>query len=162
DLVGDASLDALIGWRGAHVHAHLLSNSGGAPNDAAATLQGVDNIEVGRRRAKLYQLWIEQEFASGRGALLAGLYDLQSDFYQDDAAVLLIAPAFGIGSELAATGPNGPSIFPSTALALRVRWPLSQRQQVQVAAFNAHAGVMGDPDGVDLRFEDGALLIAEW
>jgi porin len=162
DLIGDASLEALMGWRGARVHGHVLYNGGGAPNDVAQTLQGVDNIEVERQSTRLYEFWVEQEFAGDRGAVLAGLYDLNSDFYATDAAGLLIAPAFGIGSELAATGPNGPSIFPSTALALRARWDVSEHQRIQFAALNAHAGVLGDPDGVDFHFDDGALLIAEW
>lgn len=162
DLVGDASLEKLWGWNGARVHGHVLSNSGGAPNDVAGTLQGVDNIEVARPRAKLYELWLEQDFAGGRGSVLTGLYDLNSEFYQTEAAGLLIAPAFGIGSELAATGPNGPSIFPSTALAMRARWNISEGQRIQGAVLNASAGVVGDPGGVDLSFDDGALMIAEW
>lgn len=162
ELTADISLERAFGWSGAHLYAHLLSNSGEAPNDIAGTLQGVDNIEVERQSAKLYQFWIEQEFAGGRGSVLAGLYDLNSEFYVTDAAGDLIAPAFGIGSELAATGPNGPSIFPSTALALRARWSISESQSVQAAIVNARAGVIGDPDGVDDEFDNGALLIAEW
>ncbi|HWA01656.1 MAG TPA: carbohydrate porin [Caulobacterales bacterium] len=162
DLTADVSLERALGWRGAHLYAHLLSNAGGAPNDIAGTLQGVDNIEVARPRAKLYQFWLEQNFAGERGSALVGLYDLNSEFYQSESAGLLIAPAFGIGSELAATGPNGPSIFPSTALALRVRWSLNDAQRVQAAVINASAGVVGDPSGVDTSFDNGALLIAEW
>lgn len=162
DLTADVSLERALDWRGAQLHAHVLSNSGGAPNDVAETLQGIDNIEVSRPRAKLYEFWIEQNFASDRGSALLGLYDLNSEFYQSETAGLLIAPAFGIGSELAATGPNGPSIFPSTALALRLRWSLSRAQHVQAAIINASAGVVGDPDGVDTSFDDGALMIGEW
>lgn len=162
ELSADISLERLVGWNGAQIYAHGLSNSGGAPNDLAETLQGVDNIEVERPRAKLYQLWFAQEFAAGRGSVLAGLYDLNSEFYVTETAGDLIAPAFGIGSELAATGPNGPSIFPSTALSLRVRWALSETQQVQFAIVNASAGVLGDPDGIDTEFDHGALLIGEW
>jgi porin len=162
EATAEVSLEKLYGWTGAKVFGHVLSNSGGAPNEIAETLQGVDNIEVSRPRAKIYELWFEQEFAGGKGSVLTGLYDLNSEFYQTEAAGLLIAPAFGIGSELAATGPNGPSIFPSTALALRGRWDVAEGQRFQGAILNASAGVIGDPDGVDLSFEDGALLIAEW
>jgi len=162
DATADVSLERLWGWFGAHAYVHLLSNSGGAPNDIAETLQGVDNIEVARPRAKLYQFWIEQSFADDRFSVLAGLYDLNSEFYQTEAAGLLIAPAFGIGSELAATGPNGPSIFPSTALAMRARWAVSRQQKLRVAVIDAAAGVLGDPGGVDTSFDNGALIIAEW
>mgnify|MGYP001241446406 FL=1 len=63
ELTAEFSLEDLVGWSGAKVYGHLLSNTGGVPNDLAGTLQGIDNIEVGRPRAKLYQLWLEQEFA---------------------------------------------------------------------------------------------------
>ncbi len=162
EFTGEASLEKLFGWTGAKVYGHFLSNSGRAPNDIAGTLQGVDNIEVARPRAKLYQLWLEQEFADGQASVLAGLYDLNSEFYQTESAGLLIAPAFGIGSELAATGPNGPSIFPSTALAVRGRWNVGSESYIQGAVLNASAGVLGDPGGVDLSFDEGALLIGEW
>ncbi|MBK8545802.1 MAG: carbohydrate porin [Caulobacteraceae bacterium] len=116
-----------------------------APNDDIGTLQGVDNIEVERHRARLYEFWIETQL--GPTNVRAGLYDLNSEFYANDSASLLIAPAFGIGSELAATGPNGPSIFPSTALAARFQWTLSESSRLQFAALNATAGVLGDPGG---------------
>ncbi|MDZ4692276.1 carbohydrate porin [Terricaulis sp.] len=160
DLSATFDMAALAGWReGTIVFAHVLSNSGDTPNDAAQTLQGIDNIEVSRQAIRLYEFWVETNI----GALnaRAGLYDVNSEFYSNEAAGLLIAPAFGIGSELAATGPNGPSIFPSTALALRVRAPLSERLSAQFAVVNAYAGVPGDPGGVDTALDDGALLISE-
>lgn len=159
DLVADVDLGRAIGWSGAILHGYLLSNNGQAPNDDAGTLQGVDNIEVGRQGLRLYELWLQAPVGAGT-TVLAGLYDLNSEFYANDAAGLLIGPAFGIGSELAATGPNGPSIFPSTALALRVNHDFSAGY-VRAAVLNAKAGVPGDPDGVDLSFGDGALFIAE-
>ena len=159
DIVADLDLERALGWRGATLHGYILSNQGGAPNDFAGTLQGVDNIEVGRQAVRLYELWIDAPLGE-RGSFLAGLYDLNSEFYASDAAGLLIAPPFGIGSELAATGVNGPSIFPSTALSVRFNYNFD-RGYVRVGALNARAGAPGDPDGVDLEFEDGALLIAE-
>ena len=120
ELVADADFGQ-FGWTGARAKLHLLSVHGGDPNDLAGTMQGVNNIEALPDRTKIYQVWLEQSFAGDRAALLVGMADLNADFYQNDAAGLLIAPAFGIGSELAATGPNGPSIFPSTALAARLR-----------------------------------------
>lgn len=161
ELTADGDLDRLVGWRGARVHLHLLSNHGHPINDAAGTLQGIDNIEVDDPRTKLYEAWIEQGFANDRISLLLGLSDLNADFYQNDAAGVLIAPAFGIGSELAATGPNGPSIFPSTAFTARLNVALGSAGYARAAVVNARAGVLGDQAGVDLAMHDGALLIAE-
>jgi porin len=159
-VFGDLDLDKAVGWKGATAHFQLLNNSGAMPNDDAGTLQGVDNIEVGRQRARVFEAWVEQGFGD-KGSVRAGLYDLNSEFYANDSAGLLLAPAFGIGSELAATGPNGPSIFPSTALAVRLRWTPNEHLYAQAAALNANAGVLGDPGGIKTSFDNGVLLIAE-
>lgn len=161
DVIVDGDLEKLVGWRGATVHGYLLNNSGGAPNDLAGTLQGIDNIEVARPRARLYELWVQSKFADDHGSVLAGLYDLNSEFYSTEASGLLLAPPFGIGSEFASTGPNGPSIFPSTALAVRARIEGGKGAYLQAAALNAHAGTVGDPDGPSTSFDNGALIIAE-
>lgn len=159
ELTADLDLEALAGARGATAGLHLLATAGGEPNAAAGTLQGIDNIEVGTHRLKLYEAWVEQAF--GATSLRLGLTDLNADFYQNDSAGLLIAPAFGIGSELAATGPNGPSIFPSTALTARLSTRLGDAFYLRAAIVNAKSGVLGDRGGVDLSMRDGALVIGE-
>lgn len=161
DVSLDGDLERQFGWRGARVHVSLLANGGGEPNAIAGTLQGYDNIEVGSQGVRLYEAWIEQDLADGAASVLAGLYDVNSEFYVTEASDLLIAPPFGIGSELAATGPNGPAIFPSTSLAARVRIGSPDSFHVQAAAVNARAGTIGDHGGVDTTLDDGILYLAE-
>ncbi|MFD1034725.1 carbohydrate porin [Sphingomonas hankookensis] len=139
DVLAAIDLDRVVGWQGGSAFASLLSNTGGRPNDLAGTLQGVDNIEVAGADLLLYQAWVQQSFAGDRVSILIGKYDLNSEFYASDAASHLIAPAFGIGSELSATGPNGPSIFPRTDLAVRLRAG-DERNYVQAAAIRAPRG----------------------
>ncbi|MEZ5655126.1 MAG: carbohydrate porin [Sphingobium sp.] len=161
DVVADADLDRLAGWRGARAHVYVLSNFGRRPNDSAGTLEGVDNIEVGKQAVRLFEAWVEQDLG-GDASVLAGLYDLNSEFYANDAAGLLISPQFGIGSEFSATGPNGPSIFPSAALSLRFRTGFDDGNgYFQAAALNARAQTWGDTGGIDASFADGVLLIGE-
>ena len=161
DVSLDGDLEKQFGWQGARVHFSLLANGGGEPNAIAETLQGYDNIEVGSQGVRLYEAWIEQDLADGRASVLAGLYDVNSEFYVTEASDLLVAPPFGIGSELAATGPNGPAIFPSTSLAARVRIGSTDGFHVQAAAVNARAGTIGDDGGVDTTMDDGILYLAE-
>lgn len=161
DVIAELDLDRLIGWRGGQAHVHLLNNLGGMPNDRAATLQGINNIEVASQRLRLFEAWVEQKLGE-RSSVRIGLYDLNSEFYSNDAAGLLIAPAFGVGSEIAATGVNGPSIFPSTALAMRIDRQLdSKGSYARFAVLNAAASTLGDPQGVDLDFDSGVLVIGE-
>jgi porin len=159
DLIGDLDLERAAGWRGATLHGYALNNSGGQPNAVVGTLEGVDNIEVSRARLRLYELWLEQNL--GEASLKLGLYDLNSEFYVTDAAGLFISPPFGIGSEFASTGPNGPSIFPSTTLAVRFRYGGETGAYAQAAVLNADAGTIGDPHGLDMGLDHGALVVAE-
>lgn len=145
DLTVGADLERAVGWHGATAFVDLLNNLGGRPNDTAGTLQGVNNIEVGKPNLKLFQAWIQQSFADGRLSVLAGRYDINSEFYCSEAAGQFIAPAFGMGSELASTGPNGPSTFPNTELAVRVRYA-GHDNYAQVAVVRAPQGTV-DPDG---------------
>lgn len=94
NLVADLDLARLAGWRGATMHVDVLDNRGGRPNDATGTLQGVDNIEVPDAGLRLFEAWVEQDL--GRGATMRfGLYDVNSEFYANDGAGLLIAPQIG-------------------------------------------------------------------
>lgn len=160
-LVAALDLEAAAGWRGARLVAEGIAGTGQRPNDLAGTLQGINNSEVTINRAKLYQFYIEQALTDWPVTLRAGFIDLNAEFYSNDAAGLLIAPAFGIGSELAATGPNGPAIFPSTALTAAVRVEPSADTYAAFALVNAEAGVLGDIGGVRPMFDHGALLIGE-
>jgi porin len=157
----DLALDQAMGWHGATLHVQAIATAGSHPGDAAATLQGIDNIEVANNRFKLLEAWLEQAFAHDRLSLRLGFSDLNAEFYLTDSSAGLIAPAFGIGSELAATGPNGPSLFPSTALTARLRADLGKGRYAQAAVVNAEAGVLGDHHGVRPLLAKGALLIGE-
>jgi len=156
DVVLEADLGKLVGWRGATFHIYGLSNSGGRPNDVAQTLQGIDNIEVSKAKVRLYELWLEQDIADGAASVRAGLYDLNSEFYATEASSLLISPPFGIGSELASTGPNGPL----TSLAARVRIGGEAGGYAQAAVLSARAGAF-KADKLQFGLDRGAILIAE-
>lgn len=160
ELTADADLQALWQIDGTTIHAGLLRNAGAKANDSAASLEGVSNIEVARGAIRLFEAWAEKRL--GQSSLRLGLYDLNSEFNATESAALLIAPPFGIGSELAATGSNGPSVFPSSALAIRLKAPLpAPGGYVQFAMVNARAQTLGDPGGIDLSFREGLLLVAE-
>jgi porin len=161
-LALEASFDLeTIGWRGGALHLQLQSTSGRAPNDDAGLLEGLSNIEVDRPRAKVYELYLEQKLGD-RSVLRGGFIDLNSGFYATDASALLTAPPFGIGTELAATGPAGPSIFPSTAPAITLHIELGDAGAfLSLGAFAAEAGNWGDPGGPLDDLDEGGLLIAE-
>ncbi|MFO7314738.1 carbohydrate porin [Rhodothermus marinus] len=97
-----------------------LGNQGGSISARVGDAQGVSNIEA-PTSWRLYEAFVEHVTATGRLSVLAGLYDLNSEFDVLPAAGLFINSSFGIGAELAASRPQGPSIFPVTSPGLRLR-----------------------------------------
>jgi porin len=92
-----------------------------------------------------------------------GLLDLNSEFDAPVTSSFFIGPPFGIGTDLAQTGQNGPAVFPVTALGVRLAGELPGSVQWRAAAFD---GVPGSVEhdrfaSVDVSRNEGALLIGE-
>jgi porin len=163
------NLDMTLTW---HTHELLdfdagtlflygLFNHGGDPSSTlVGDAQGVDNIEA-PDTARLYEAWWQRALLDDNISLLAGLYDLNSEFDVIESATLFVHSSFGTGPELGLSGANGPSIFPITSLGVRLRTVLGSRFVWQTVVLD---GVSGDPDedeGTHVRFdEDDGLLIA--
>lgn len=153
-----------LGWKGLSALLYFLSNQGGKLNGHdTGSFMGVSNIEVNTNTAKLYQAWLMQSFFDDKFSFLAGLYDLNSEFYSTESAGLFLHPSYGMGPELAQTGFNGPSIFPTTSLGVRVKWQPSPMISVQAVALDA---VPGNPENqygthIILNKGEGALLVSE-
>ncbi len=164
DLKLSADLEKALGWNGGSAFVHAIASHGGKPNAKyVGSGQGIDNIEVDTNTAKIFQAWVQQQFFGDRLSVLLGLYDLNSEFYSTQSSGLFLHPAPGIGSELAQTGRNGPSIFPVSSVALRAKFQLLPSIYVQGVVLD---GVPGDPDnprGTHIQFDrgDGALRVAE-
>lgn len=155
--------EKLYALPGNTVFVHALHDHGSKPNRRVGAAQGLDNIEVDTSTGKLYQLWMQQQLADDRLSVLAGLYDLNSEFYVTEAAALFVHPALGVGTDMAQSGRNGPSIFPTTSLALRLRVEPFASTYLQAAILDGVPGDPGNPRGTHVRFArgDGALWVAE-
>lgn len=164
DVIATLDNEKLLGINGNSLVVYFLNNNGGEPNESyAGTLQGIDNIEVTTQTAKILEAYVQQNFWNDRVSFLAGLYDLNREFYVNDSAGLFLGSTFGIGNEFAASGKNGPSIFPTTSLAFRTHLKPTSETYFLAAIFD---GVPGDPDNphgtrISLDHGDGALLVAE-
>lgn len=158
----DLILDARRGSTGFHLYA-LYNNGRDFSGPRFPRGYVASNIETGVKALRLYEAWIEQEFAGGRASLRAGLYDLNSEFDALDASSLFINPAHGIGTDFSQSGANGPSIFPVTSLAARLQMRASDTLMLRAAILD---GVPGDParpkrTAIKLGSGDGMLMVAE-
>lgn len=163
DFLLTLETERLLGWPGGLLYLYVLGTFGGSISEAVGDLQGVSNIEA-PDNLLLYEAWYEQEFEGARLSLLAGLYDVTSEFDVIPAAGLFVQSAHGTGSEFGNSGRNGPSTFPATSLGARARWQPAEALYLQSVVADGVPGDPGDPSGtqVSLDADDGLLLVGEF
>ena len=162
DIVAEADMERLVGWNGATVGVYGLYNNGASLGELLGDAQTASNIETGVRAFRLYEAWIDQKIGSNASVRL-GLYDLNSEFDALETSSLFMGSAHGIGTDISQSGENGPSIFPSTSLGLRLAMSPAAGWTVRAAILD---GVPGDPaqpqrTAIKLGNGDGALLVGE-
>lgn len=122
----------------------------------------ISNIDA-PRSLLVYEAWLDWARQDETFSARLGLYDLNSEFDSIETGSLFLNSAHGVGTDLGQTGLNGPSIFPVTSLALRLRSAWGAGGYAQFAVLD---GVPGDLDdsgstAINLSSDDGALVIAE-
>ena len=162
DLQVAIDADRLIGWHGARIFLYGIYDNGVSISRLVGDIQTISNIETRVGAARLFEAWVEQDV--GRSASIkAGIYNLNSEFDTTQSGGLFLISSHGIGSDIAQTGRNGPSIFPITSLAVRGELKLGENWLAHVAVLD---GVPGDPAhpkrrAIKLSERDGALVIGE-
>lgn len=155
--------DKIVSINGLSTYASALGINGGMFVENTGAIQGISNI-AGVNHWKLYELWAEQKLLNETLSVLFGLYDLNSEFDVRESSGIFINPSFGIGFDFAQSGQNGPSIFPYTSLALRIKYSISESVQFQTALFDGVPGSLNDEKGfhVNLRNDEGFLIANEF
>ena len=126
-------------------------------------LQHLDNIEA-VNGLRLYEAWVARAFGNGTAGVKLGLTDLNVDFDTQQVAALFINSSDGVGAELGSSGLNGPSIYPTTALAFSGFYKPDAAWTLRAGLFDGVAGSPSHPGAfvaVHLSGEDGALAIVQ-
>jgi porin len=135
---------------------------GGQPDKLVGDAQGVSNI-TGPASIRLYEAWVQYNFLADGMSILAGRYDLNTEFYRLTSAGLFLNSAFGIGSEFGHSGfaGAGPSIFPDTALGVRLAYKPAPNTVFRLAILDG--APINRQDGSPNPFDphDGVLVVAE-
>lgn len=161
DLTFDFDLNKLLGWQGLSITLYGLGDHGDHPREFVGDRLGSSNIEA-PSTFKLYEAYVKHAI-DDRFSYLIGLRDLNADFNQIDAAAGFLNSAFGVTPTLAQTGVNGPSIFPTTALAFTFKYQSPSSFYLESGVFNAKAGDPEKPYGTTIttQVDDGYLYIWE-
>lgn len=165
DLTLTVDSEPLFGWRGGRLFLYGLGLwSTGSPSENAGDIQALDNIDA-PNQWKLYEAWLQQEMLDGRFSLLAGVYDVNGEFDVLETATLFVNSSFGIGKDFSQSGENGPSIFPATALGLRLDAHPVANGYARIAVLDGAPGGAEDsrmdPDFFAFSSDDGVLCVAE-
>jgi porin len=161
DLTFALDTETARGWKGGTFFLYSLGNwsSGGPISDIVGDLQVTSNIQA-TATVRLYEAWYEHRFAADRLSLLAGLHDFNSEFDVVEYGAMFLNSSFGVSAEIAQTAP---SIFPTTALAVRVRAQPTEGSYLLAAVYD---GKPGDPydskrTTIKLDEDDGVFAALE-
>ncbi|TNE65679.1 MAG: carbohydrate porin [Alphaproteobacteria bacterium] len=161
DLTLAVDADAAFGLADTEFFFYGLYNNNNSFTEAiVGDAQTVSNIDTGRA-FRLYEAWVQHRFADGRASVKAGLYDLNSEFDAKEVADIFIGSSHGIGPDWSQTGENGPSIFPTTSLALRADYQLSDTLLVRTVVLDAVPNDPDHPARMAIKLHDGALVAVE-
>lgn len=161
-LTAGFDMEKLAGINKMSFHLSTLGIIGGNFLQNSGAIQGISNI-AGANQWKVYEAWIEQSLINNKLALLFGLYDLNAEFDVRESSRVFANPSFGIGFDFAQTGKNGPSIFPHTSLAVRLKVELSKSLEILAAAFDGVPGSLDNEAGLHVKWnqDEGVLLTGE-
>lgn len=150
----------LLGVPGTTFFLNGLYIHGGQPSAFIGDAQGISNIEA-PPTLELYEAWLQYNSAASRLSVLAGRYDLNTEFYRLTSASVFLNSSFGIGPEFSQSGRAGPSIFPDTSLALRVTYKPSPEVVARAAILGGSP--LGSPAGAQPGNSagGGVLLVTE-
>lgn len=151
DLTAEVDTKSAGLWDDGTFFFYGLGNYGGDPTSYVGDAQASNNIEA-YDTAKLYEAWYNHTLLEGKVDVLVGLHDYNSEFDALENAAVLINSSFGISPE---TSQVGPSIFSTTALALRLKVQPFSGIYVQSALYDGVPGNPNDPRGTHVDFRDG-------
>jgi len=165
DLLLTINTSKLSGWEDAGTFfIYGLGLYGGNPDKIVGDLQGVSAIAASSNTWKLFEAWYQLPLFDNRVSLLAGLYDVTSEFdVIRSSSELFLQSSFGTGAELALGGESGLSTFPTSSLGVRGQVNLTNDFTLRGAVMD---GVVGDPNNLKgtnivLQEEDGLFLMTE-
>jgi porin len=152
--------DRLIGVPGLSAYVDGMWIGGGQPSKLVGDAQGVSSLAE-PAALWLYEAWLQYDVPNTGFSILAGRYDINSEFYRLSSADLFLNSSFGIGPEFGLSGFNGPSIYPDTSLGVRVAYKPGPNIVLRGAVLDG--APLNQQNGSPNPFNphDGVLMVAE-
>lgn len=149
--------ERFLGLGNSLIYLSTLQNNGGSASTHIGDVQTASNIEA-LETFRVYELWAQHNMMDNRVSVLAGVYDVNSEFDVMQSAQLFLNSSQGIGAELASSGLVGVSTFPATGLSTRLKMLPYRNVYAQIAVTDGTPGVKN----VQWNYgTDGFMAIAE-
>jgi carbohydrate-selective porin OprB len=134
--------DKAFGWTGgSFVLEGFYENANSLDTQYVGAAQDPSVIDTsGVAMFRLYQAYYKQDV--GNTNLLFGIYDLETEFGATRPMDIFFNGAYAWTTTLDQSGLNGPSTYPNTSLALRIREKFNAEWSVQAAVLD------GEPDSL--------------
>jgi porin len=164
-VLGQLHIDAgkAFGWTGgSFVLEGYYENADSLDTHYVGAAQDPSLIDTaGVSQFRVYQAYYKQ--AIGNTNLLIGIYDLETEFGVTRPMDIFFNGAYAWTFTLDQSGLNGPSTYPNTALAFRVRQKLNDQWNVQAAVLDGVPDSLRYPSDNAVIFNktNGALMIGE-
>lgn len=131
--------DKMIGTNGTNMLISAIQNNGGSLSQYTGDVQGVNNAE-GPKTMRLFEGWIQQKLFKNRLSLLAGWYDINTEFDFISSASVFLQSSQGMGGDFAGSGFIGPATFPAPGLTARLKWVPSPQFYLQALTSDGNPG----------------------
>ncbi len=170
ELVLDAELEKLIGWKDLYFHANGYQIHGTSITaDGLGALMPVSFIEA-NPATRLFELWLEQRFLDDKVSIRVGQLAADSEFLLSEGAGAFINGTWGWPSITADNLPDGGPAYPLATPGVRLSVSPNDNLNFMVGVFNGveadHCPPDGDPQecnphGLDFPLGDDALIFVE-
>jgi porin len=168
ELVIDADLEKLVGWKDGSIHLNGYQINGTGPSrNLVGNILTISNIEA-LPSTRLYEAWFEQKLADGKLAIRVGQLTADGQFINSDYAGLFVNGTFGWPGLLAANLPSGGPAYPLATPGVRVKYGASDNMTVTAGLFNGDPAKPGTGDaqardrhGLNFRVTDPPFVIGE-
>jgi porin len=138
----------------------LMWVNGGQPSKYVGDAQMVGNIAA-PPALRVYEAWLQYNFPGTGFSILAGRYDLNTEFHRLTSANLFLNNSFAIGGAFNASGFAGPSIFPDPSVGVRLGYKPDANTILRVAALDGAPPDRIDGSPAPFGERAGVLLVTE-
>ena len=89
-IIADLDGQKILNIKDLTAHIAYYNNTGGAPDEFVGSLQGTDTMTAKKNKSRFYEAFIQKNFMNNKVSVLAGIRDINNEFFYVPATDLFI------------------------------------------------------------------------